>query len=233
MGEVYRARDTLLDRVVAIKLLAPDAGEASSLEREARTVAGLSHPHICTLHDVGEHQGRLFLVMEFIDGETLAARLRRGPLPFDQSLRCAQQIAQALEAAHRHGVVHRDLKPSNIVLTKAGAKLVDFGIASASAGRALEHTFTGTGHGGEDWSGTVAYMAPERIRGSPGDALADVFAFGVVLYQMLAGTRPFGGETDAAVGAAIVSDDPPPLPGAPAAVQRLVQRCLGKDPDDR
>jgi serine/threonine protein kinase len=234
MGEVYRARDTLLDRVVAIKLLPPGSG-APSLENEARAAAGLSHPHICALHDLGEHDGRLFLVMEFIDGETLAARLRRGPLPLAEALQRAREIAQALDAAHRHGIVHRDLKPSNVVLTKAGAKLVDFGIASASgARRAREQTVTRTGgEKGKDWSGTVAYMAPERIRGDPGDERADLFALGVVLYEMLAAKPPFAGDTDAAVGAAIVSDEPPPLAGAPAPVQRVVQRCLAKDPADR
>jgi hypothetical protein len=233
MGEVYRARDTLLDRIVAIKLLLPDAGARSSLENEARTSAGLSHPHICALHDLGEHEGRLFLVMEYIDGETLSARLRRGPLPPVEALRYGEQIAQALDAAHRHGIVHRDLKPSNVVLTRGGAKLVDFGIASATAGRtARDRTASATG-GAKDWSGTVAYMAPERIRGNRGDERADLFAFGVLLYHMLAGTPPFVGESDAAVGAAIVSDEPPPLSQAPAAVQRLVERCLAKDPADR
>ena len=235
MGEVYRARDTLLDRVVAIKLLPAGSGAPSALEEEARAAAGLSHPHICALHDVGEHDGRLFLVMEFIDGETLSTRLRRGPLPLAEALQRAREIAQALEAAHRHGIVHRDLKPSNVVLTKAGAKLVDFGIASNSAGRRPhQHTVTGTRGGeGKDWSGTVAYMSPERIRGDPGDERADLFALGVLLYEMLATKRPFTGETDAAIGAAIVSDEPPPVPGAPPAVQRLLQRCLAKDPADR
>ena len=240
MGEVYRARDTRLDRVVAIKLLKTRADGNSDppgrLEKEARSIARLSHPHICALHDVGEHEGRPFLVMEYIEGQTLSARLRRGSLPLELALRYAREIADALDAAHRHGVVHRDLKPSNVVLTEAGVKLVDFGIAASSAARAdsRNQTVARTLEGGaSDWSGTVAYMAPERIRGQAGDARADVFALGVVLYEMLAGTRPFAGENDAAVGAAIVSDEPPPLTRAPPAVQQLVQRCLAKDPDER
>ena len=171
--------------------------------------------------------------MEYIEGETLSARLRRGPLPLGEALRYAEQIAQALDAAHRHGIVHRDLKPSNVVLTKSGAKLVDFGIASPTAAvKARDRTKSATG-GAKDWSGTVAYMAPERIRGNRGDERADFFALGVLLYEMLAGTPPFAGESDAAVGAAIVSDEPPPLAQVPAPVRRLVERCLAKDPADR
>jgi len=238
MGEVYRARDTLLDRVVAIKLL--PAGEHAgqkALEKEARAVAGLSHPNIGTLHDLGEHEGRLFLVMEFIEGETLSARLRHGALPLDLALRYAREIAEALDAAHRQGIVHRDIKPSNVVLTtKAEAKLVDFGIATFAGARTSgrDRTITRTGEkAATGWSGTVPYMAPERIRGERGDARADVFSLGVVLYEMLSGTRPFDGDNDVTVAAAIVSEEPPPLGHVPQPVQRLVRRCLAKNPDDR
>ncbi|MGZ6142062.1 MAG: serine/threonine-protein kinase [Myxococcales bacterium] len=234
MGEVYRARDTLLERVVALKMLPAGSAAQDALASEARTVAGLSHPHIGALHDVGEHEGRLFLVMEYIEGDTLRERIRRGSLPLDEALGYARDLAEALDAAHQKGIVHRDLKPSNVVLTRSGAKLVDFGIAVPARAGPGEHTLTKTGEpASSDWSGTVAYMAPERLRGERGDARSDIFSLGVVVYEMLAGKRPFAGDNDAQLAAAIVSADPAPIAGVPPPVHRLMNRCLAKDPAAR
>ena len=238
MGEVYRARDSSLDRDVAIKVLPhgtadhPDARER--LAREAKSLSRLSHPHICAVHDVGEDAGRLYLVMELLEGETLAARIARGPLGLTDTLRVGREIAEALGGAHRQGIVHRDLKPGNVMLTPAGVKLLDFGLAKAVApsgaesaatlGRSL--TVEGT------VVGTLQYMSPEQMEGKSADARSDIFALGVVLYEMASGRRAFGGESATAIAATILTVDPPPIAGAPA-LDRIVRACLAKDPDRR
>ena len=251
MGEVYRARDTRLDRQVAIKVLpshvaaAPDVRER--FEREARTVASLHHPHICVLHDVGHQDGIDFLVMEFLEGETLAERLTHGALPFEQSLAIATQIADALAAAHRAGVVHRDLKPGNIMLTGRGAaasaKLLDFGLAKSSgaalapSGLTMAPTEQTPMTAQGTILGTVQYMAPEQIEGEEADARTDIFAFGLVLYEMLTGSRAFSGRTQASLMSAILKDVSPPVsrvqPQVPAAIDHVLARCLAKDPAER
>src|SRR5215203_6169894 len=219
MGEVYRARDTRLDRTVALKVLPPDLtndpAARQRFEREARAVAALSHPHICTLHDIGQQDGTDFLVMEYLDGETLAARLARGKLPLDQALQYGIQIADALAAAHKAGIVHRDLKPGNIMLTKSGAKLLDFGLAKpgvqiAASGitqLVTEGPLTAAG----TLLGTLHYMAPEQLQGAEADTRTDVFGFGCVLYEMITGRRAFGGDTPASVIAAVLEHAPAPL----------------------
>ena len=245
MGEVYRARDTRLDRTVAIKLLPTELVDAPGrrVERfrhEARAIARITHPNICTLHDVGEDGSAIFLVMEYVDGTTLARRLEDGPLPLPLALRAAIQIADALDHAHRHGVVHRDLKPGNIMLTRDSVKLLDFGLAQLTerdeqapidATKSERLTEVGT------IVGTIPYMAPEQIEGREMDARTDIFAFGVVLYEMVSGRRPFAGDSRASLMAAIVAAEPPALsslqPQAPASLERLILRCLAKDPEDR
>ena len=247
MGEVYRARDTRLGREVAIKVLPGDRAERADLrerfEREARAISALSHRGICTLHDVGEHEGLHYLVMELLEGETLAHRLTRGPLPPQDALAIAVEIAEALAAAHRRGIVHRDLKPSNVMLTRSGVKLLDFGLAklhAASHGIADLHEqptaaepLTGRG----ELLGTLNYMAPEQLNGGEADERSDIFALGCVLYEMIAGRRPFAGGTQASAIAAILHDRPVPLgelqPLVPVALDRLVQACLAKDPEQR
>ena len=259
MGEVYRATDTRLDRAVAIKVLpahvAADAAVRERFEREARAVGGLSHPNICTLHDVGRQRpagGAAgpdeaeppvdFLVMECLDGETLARRLERGPLPPDEALRIAGDIAEALDAAHRRGIVHRDLKPGNVMLSSAGVKLLDFGLARLREPGAPDDDPSGaptraalTAEG--SLLGTLQYMSPEQLDGKPVDARSDVFAFGATLYEMLTGARPFDGDGQASVIGSILKDEPAPLrevrPGLPRRLERLVRTCLAKDPDDR
>jgi serine/threonine protein kinase len=250
MGEVYKARDTRLDRTVAIKVLPADVSQDADLrarfEREARAIAALDHPHICALHDVGEHEGTLYLVMQHLEGETLAARLARanGPLPLDQALKIAIEIADALDKAHRAGMTHRDLKPANIMLTKAGAKLLDFGLAklhgpaaaiSMSGMTRLATATPNTARG--TILGTVHYMAPEQVEGREADARSDIWALGVVLYEVLTGTRPFTGESPASIIGSILKDTPPALavrqPQAPPALDHIVARCLEKDPDER
>ena len=252
MGEVYMARDTRLDRIVAIKVVAldvaPDSHGRERFEREARVVAALNHPHICTLHDVGNQDGIDFLVMEFLEGETLAARLSRGPLAMAHALRLAVQIASALDKAHGAGIVHRDLKPGNIFLVRTGgasapptAKLLDFGLAktitraglSSASGvtRAPDLTERGL------IVGTVQYMAPEQIEGKEADGRTDIFAFGTVLFEMLTGKKAFEAASNAGLMAAILEREPPTLsslqPLATPALDRLVATCLAKDPDDR
>jgi hypothetical protein len=245
MGEVYRARDTRLERTVAIKLLPSELVNAPGrrVERfrhEARAIARITHPNICTLHDVGEDGPAIFLVMEYVDGVTLARRLEDGPLPLTLALRTAIGIADALDHAHRLGVVHSDVKPANVMLTRDGVKLLDFGLAKlkdrdeqglADLTRSARLTEIGT------IVGTVPYMAPEQIEGHDVDARTDIFAFGILLHEMLSGQRPFSGESRAALMAAIVAAEPPPLsslqPQIPASLERLVRRCLAKDPDDR
>lgn len=249
MGEVYRAHDTRLDRTVAIKVLpadiSADPDRRARFEREAKTIAGLTHPHICPLYDVGEHDGAMFLVMEHLDGETLAHRIEKGPLPINQALTIAIDIAGALSAAHRHGVVHRDLKPGNVMLTKSGAKLLDFGLAKL-AGHVGEGTLamlasastrsaplTGKGV----IVGTLPYMAPEQIEGRAADARTDLWAFGGILYEMVTGKRAFEGASAASLMGAILEREPTPMttaqPLTPAALDRLVRECLAKSPDDR
>ncbi len=259
MGEVYRATDTRLDRTVAVKVLpshvAADPAVRERFEREARAVGGLSHPNICTLHDVGRERPASgaagpeesgppvdFLVMECLDGETLAGRLERGALPPDEALRIAGDVAEALDAAHRRGIVHRDLKPGNVMLSSAGVKLLDFGLARLREPGAADDDPSGaptraalTAEG--SLLGTLQYMSPEQLDGKAVDARSDVFAFGATLYEMLTGARPFDGDGQASVIGSILKDEPAPLPevrpGLPRRLDRLVQTCLAKDPDDR
>src|SRR6202790_2685156 len=248
MGEGYRARGSRLNRIVAIKVLPLHLADSSELrerfEREARTIASLNHPHICTLHDIGHQDGTDYLVMEYLEGETLAQRLIKGPLPLDQVLRYAIEIADALDKAHRKGVTHRDLKPGNIMLTKSGTKLLDFGLAKlkqevAPANVQLSQLPTAndplTAQG--TILGTLQYMAPEQLEGKDVDARTDIFAFGAVVYEMATGKRAFEGKSQASVISAIMSSDPAPMtslqPMTPPALDRVVKRCLAKEPDDR
>jgi hypothetical protein len=244
MGEVYRARDTRLDRTVAIKLLPSELvtapGRVERFRQEARAIARITHPNICTLHDVGEDGSAIFLVMEYVAGATLAERLEDGPLPVSLALRIAIGIADALDHAHRHGVVHRDLKPGNIMLTRGGVKLLDFGLAKLKERDEqipLETTASGRLTDVGAIVGTIPYMAPEQLQGREIDARTDIFSFGVVLYEMVSGRRPFAGDSRVSLMAAIVSAEPPPLkslqPQTPASFERLILRCLAKDPDDR
>jgi eukaryotic-like serine/threonine-protein kinase len=247
MGEVYRARDTRLDREVAIKVLpagiSSDASLKQRLEREAKAVSKLSHPHICTLHDIGHQDGVDFLVMEYLEGETLEQRLSKGPLLPEQTLRYAAQIADALAKAHKLGITHRDLKPSNVMLTKSGAKLMDFGLAKQSGPAPLAQALTEmtieqsklTGEG--TIVGTFQYMAPEQLEGKEADARTDIFAFGELLHEMATGKAAFSGKSRASLIAAILTTEPPPItqlqPLTPLALERVVQKCLAKDPDER
>jgi Tol biopolymer transport system component len=245
MGEVYRARDTRLDRVVAVKILPPHVAanpvRLARFEREARTTASLTHPHICTLHDTGREGQYWYFITEFVDGETMQSRLVRGPLPLDQALRYSIEIAEALDYAHRRHVLHRDIKPANIMLTAMGVKVLDFGLAASESAPVFEgeqarcDTLTLTAEG--TFLGTVQYAAPEQLEGKPVDARTDLFAFGAVLYEMLTGRRAFAGDSAASVIAAILSSDPPPLAavreGMTPAVGRLVARLLAKDPEER
>jgi serine/threonine protein kinase/Tol biopolymer transport system component len=247
MGEVYKARDLRLDRTVAIKVLpahvATDPALRARFEREARVVSGLDHPNICVLYDVGREDGVEFLVMQYLEGETLQQRLARGPLPLEQVLRYGVEIAEALDKAHRAGVLHRDLKPGNVILTKSGAKLLDFGLAKlAGAGsgplaQSSPATLTSPLTGQGTILGTLLYMSPEQLEGREVDARSDVFSFGAVLYEMATGMRAFAGGSQASVIGAILERDPPPLsshaPLAPLALERIVRKCLAKDPDRR
>lgn len=262
MGEVYRARDTRLERTVAIKVLNPALTSTpehkARFEREARIISQLQHPHICVLHDIGHNSGTDFLVMEFIEGESLADRLRRGSLRTDELLKFAIQIADALDKAHRAGVVHRDLKPANVMLTKSGtAKLLDFGLAKSlcAAGSAA------TGSSSQGFSpsftaaptianpsplasplttqgtivGTIQYMSPEQIEGKEADIRSDIFSFGAMLYEMTTGRRPFEGKSQIKVASAILEDDPAPidLPHSSPALKHVITSCLEKNPEDR
>ena len=248
MGEVCKARDTRLDRTVAIKVLpehvASDPDLKQRFEREAKTISSLNHPHICTLFDVGEHEGTAFLVMEYLEGETLAARLTKGPLPTAQVLTIAVEIADALDKAHRQGITHRDLKPGNIMLTKAGAKLLDFGLAKLRpAGRVGADGFTAAVTQSEPLTGkgailgTLQYMAPEQLEGKDADHRTDIFAFGAVLYEMATGQRAFSGESQASLISAIMSGEPPPMSTlqamTPPSLDYVVKTCLAKNPDER
>ncbi len=252
MGEVYRAKDTRLDRTVAVKVLASHLSEnlefRQRFEREARAISALTHPHICTLHDVGREDGVDFLVMELLEGESLLDRLGKGPLPTEQVLRYGIEIADALEKAHRQGIVHRDLKPGNVMLTKGGVKLLDFGLAKlqasgvgvASSGtsrlateaqRSVPLTERGT------VLGTYQYMAPEQLEGVEADGRSDIFALGAVLYEMATGQKAFTGKSQASLMGSILRDDPKPIseiaPMTPPAFTRVVKTCLAKDPEDR
>ncbi len=240
MGEVYAARDTRLDRTVAIKVLprafSEDVGRRARFEREAATIASLTHPHICTVFDVGQQDGAMFLVMEKLDGITLAARLAQGPMSLTEATTCAVQVAEGLACAHRAGIVHRDLKPANVMLTKTGAKLLDFGLAKVTTGAAEHPTATAlTSHG--EILGTLPYMASEQLQGGEVDARADIFAFGAMLYEMITGQRAFAGASQASLIGAILHSEPAPLsqmvPGTPRALERIVSVCLAKDRDDR
>ena len=250
MGEVYRARDTRLGRDVAIKVLPPHLSENADararFEREARAISGLTHPHICTLHDVGHQEGIDYLVMELLEGETLADRLEKGPLPLEHVFRCGVEIADALERAHRAGIVHRDLKPGNVMLTKSGVKLLDFGLARVAAPKAAVPELSAlpteaaesrplTAAGAV--MGTVQYMAPEQLEGKDADARTDIFAFGCVLYEMATGKRAFSGASQASLISSIMSSEPAAIstlaPMTPPALDRVVRICLAKDPDER
>jgi Tol biopolymer transport system component/predicted Ser/Thr protein kinase len=247
MGEVYRARDTRLERIVAVKILPDHLADRAELrerfEREARTVASLNHPHICTLYDTGHQDGTDFLVMEYLEGETLAERLKKGPLPLDQVLQYAIEISDALDKAHRKGITHRDLKPGNIMLTKSGTKLLDFGLAklrgpqAAVANLSVLPTERSSLTGQGTILGTLQYMAPEQLEGREVDARTDIFAFGAVVYEMATGKKAFEGKSQASLIAKILETDPPPIsslqPMTPPALDRVVKRCLAKDPDDR
>ncbi|HXG71162.1 MAG TPA: protein kinase [Gemmatimonadaceae bacterium] len=249
MGEVYLARDTQLDRLVAIKILAAHMSSSPDwrqrFEREARTLSRLSHPHICALHDVGRDSETEYLVMEYLEGETLADRLVKGPLPIGQALTSGMAIADALDKAHRQGIVHRDLKPANVMITKSGVKLLDFGLAKAmmTAGGGASPDSSLTTRAMSDLTekgmilGTVQYMAPEQLEGKEADARTDIFAFGILLYEMVTGRHAFGGDSRASLIASIMTADAPSLSGAaplaPPALDRVVRRCLAKDPEDR
>ena len=249
MGEVYRAVDTRLTRRVAVKILSallkdsPD--HRQRFEREARAISSLTHPHICTLYDIG-HQGDVdFLVMEYLEGETLAARLARGPLPLEDVLRYGVEIAEGLDEAHRHGVVHRDLKPGNVMLTRTGAKLLDFGLAKwvPRPKGLLDESISGQStHSGDLTAegalvGTLPYMAPEQLQGRATDARTDLFALGSMLYEMVSGRRAFVADNSAGLISAILAHEPPLASGVPPSVpqglQHIIRRCLAKDPEQR
>jgi eukaryotic-like serine/threonine-protein kinase len=246
MGEVYRAMDTRLERAVAVKILpghlSSDPIRKQRFEREAKAISALNHPHICVLYDVGQQNGVDFLVMECLEGETLAKRLEKGPLPLDQVLKYGAQIANALDKAHRNNMVHRDLKPGNIMLTPTGAKLLDFGLARPAALLASGATLTAatanspvTEHG--TIVGTFQYMSPEQVEGKELDGRSDIFSLGAVLYEMLTGRRAFEGKSQLSVASAILEKEPAPItsikPMTPPALDHVIHRCLAKDPEQR
>ena len=252
MGEVYRARDTRLERIVAVKVLPRDLSDDEAFrrrfDREARALSSLTHPHICAVYDVGRHEETHYLVMEYMEGETLAERLERGPLSLEEIVRHGVEIAAALDAAHREGIVHRDLKPANVILTKNGAKLVDFGLARwgttpqilrSRAGGTADLTADPRQRVTEDGTllGTVHYMAPEQLEGRRADSRSDIFSFGGLLYEMATGRAAFDGVSTAGVIAAILERQPPSLrevrPDLPPVLERIVRACLAKNPDER
>src|SRR5580704_12169604 len=256
MGEVYRARDVRLDRIVAIKVLASHLSSSPELkqrmEREARSISSLNHPHICHLYDIGSQDGTDYLVMEFLEGETLADRLRKGAMPLNEILKIGIAIAEALAVAHRQGIVHRDLKPGNIMLTQAGAKLMDFGltkplgVATVASGTVPAFTALPTLSGPSPMTplttagsivGTIQYMSPEQTEGKEADARSDIFAFGAVLYEMAAGKRPFEGKSQISLASSILEKDPEPIsalkPLTPTAFEHVVTTCLQKSPEER
>ena len=247
MGEVYKARDTRLDRIVAIKVLPAHLAGCAELrerfDREAKTIASLNHPHICTLYDTGHQDETDFLVMEYLEGETLAQRLAKGPLPIAQVLQYAIEIVDALDKAHRKGITHRDLKPGNVMITKSGTKLLDFGLAKLAQEAApatpdsqlptMKDAITAQG----TILGTLQYMAPEQVEAREVDARTDIFAFGVVVHEMATGKKAFEGKTSASVMAKILEAEPPSMaslqPMTPPQLDRVVKTCLAKDPDER
>ena len=247
MGEVYRARDTRLERTVAIKILplqlTADPARKQRFEREAKTISSLNHPHICTLHDVGSQDGVDYLVMECVEGETLARRLEKGPLPLEQVLKIGQEIAGALDKAHRSGVVHRDLKPGNVMLTDIGAKLLDFGLAKPTAPMVTLATVTAAAPQQASVTqegtivGTFQYMSPEQVEGKEVDGRSDIFSLGAVMYEMLTGKKAFEGKTQLSVASAILEKEPTPIstikPLTPANLDHAIRKCLAKDCDER
>ena len=253
MGEVYRARDTRLGRDVAVKVLPSHLSESAEararFEREARVVSGLNHPHICVLHDLGREGEVDYLVMELVEGESLAERVARGPLPAADVLRIGAEIADALDRAHRAGVVHRDLKPGNVMLSRSGAKLMDFGLARERSRGVLSATGSGPGMLSQSptiaspltaegaFVGTSQYMAPEQLEGREADARSDLWALGCVLYEMATGRRAYDGPTPASLISAIMKDEPRPMselaPVASATLERVIRACLTKDPEQR
>jgi serine/threonine protein kinase len=260
MGEVYRARDPRLERTVAIKVLPTHLNANPELrarfEREAKAISGLQHPNICVLYDVGSQGDIDFLVMEHLEGETLYARLVRKPLTPDETLKIATEVADALVKAHRSGIIHRDLKPGNVMLTKGGAKLMDFGLAKPLGLASGPGSQSGLAHVSSMATmaatmadlaspvtvagtliGTVQYMSPEQIQGKEADARSDIFAFGAMLYEMLSGKRAFQGKSQLSLASAILEKDPDPIatiqPLTPPALEQVVRTCLAKDPDDR
>ena len=247
MGEVYRARDTRLDREVAVKVLPVELSENEEMrqrfEREAKAISSLSHPHICTLHDIGHEDGVDFLVMELLEGESMAVRLERGPIPPAEALRIAIEMADALAQAHRCGLVHRDLKPANIMLTRTGAKLLDFGLAkstgldSAPSADSLSPTVAQPLTSQGMILGTLQYMAPEQLQGDEAEAVSDIFSFGAMLHEMISGQKAFAAESQASAIAGILERHPPLLstlePGIDPALSHLVSACLAKDPQER
>jgi eukaryotic-like serine/threonine-protein kinase len=258
MGEVYRALDTRLDRTVAVKVLASHLSSSPELkqrmEREARAISSLSHPHICHLYDIGSQDGTDYLVMEFLEGETLADRLRKGALPLNEAFKIGIAVAEALAVAHRQGIVHRDLKPGNIMLTQGGAKLMDFGLAkplglqtkAPGSGAAPSFTAVATISGSSPLSplttagsiiGTIQYMSPEQIEGKEADARSDIFALGAVLYEMVTGKRPFAGKSQISLASSILEADPEPVsalkPLTPPAFEHVLTTCLQKNPEER
>jgi len=259
MGEVYRAKDTRLDRTVAVKVLASHLSSSPELkqrmEREARTISSLNHPNICHLYDIGSQDGADYLVMEFLEGETLAERLRKGALPLTEIYKIAIAVAEALAVAHRSGIVHRDLKPGNVMLTQGGAKLMDFGLAKPLGAQAAapgsgtpppSFTAAATLSGPSPLTplttagsivGTIQYMSPEQIEGKEADARSDIFAFGAVLYEMVAGKRPFSGKSQISLASSILESDPAPIsavkPQTPPAFEHVVTTCLQKNPEER
>ncbi len=252
MGEVYKARDTRLERTVAVKVLPEHLTTNEELrqrfEREAKTISQLSHPHICALYDVGREGDADYLVMEYLEGETLAAKLDKGPVASEQLLRYGIEIADALDKAHRQGIVHRDLKPGNVMLTKSGVKLLDFGLAKYQAA-ARDNMISGASVLATQAQpsqpltergtvlGTFQYMAPEQLEGGEADARSDIFAFGAVLYEMATGKKAFSGKTQASLAGSILRDDPTSVteiaPMMPPALNRVIKTCLAKDPEDR
>jgi len=245
MGEVYRALDTRLERTVAIKILpeqlSSDPGRKQRFEREAKTVSSLNHPHICVLHDVGSQDGISYLVMECVEGESLAKRLEKGALPLEQVLKYGMQVADALDKAHRSSVVHRDLKPGNIMLTPSGAKLLDFGLAKPAAPLATAATLTvATPNSPITEEGTIVgtfhYMSPEQVEGKELDGRSDIFSLGAVLYEMMTGKRAFDGKSQLSVASAILEKEPAPVtvskPMTPPALEHAIRRCLAKDPEN-
>jgi hypothetical protein len=246
MGEVYRARDTRLDRTVAVKILpshlSSDPDARQRFEREAKIISSLNHPHICVLHDVGHQEGINYLVMECVEGETLARRLEKGALPLEQVMKLGAQIADALDKAHRSGVIHRDLKPGNVMLTSSGAKLLDFGLAKPTAPLADSDTRTAAKESTPVTAqgtvvGTFQYMSPEQVEGKELDGRSDIFSLGSVLYEMLTGRRAFQGQSQLSVASAILEKEPAPIssikPMTPPSLDRCVRRCLAKDPEQR